>query len=67
MGSGLESTLSPCLAFRKRRLSAIIREAGGNIDFIDGPPLFPEIGPGDEALTFEDPFGNRLEPVHRTD
>jgi predicted enzyme related to lactoylglutathione lyase len=46
------------------RLTSIIREAGGNIT--SGPRLFPEISSTYYALYFEDPSGNRLELVHRT-
>jgi len=47
------------------RIATVMREAGAKIT--SGPKLFPEYSGSYYALYFEDPCGNRLEVVHRTD
>jgi len=46
-------------------LADLVRVAGGRIT--DGPGLFPEYSRDYCAVYFEDPSGNRLEIVHRTE
>lgn len=47
------------------RIAAVAREAGAKVT--SGPRLYPEYGPGYYAAYFEDPSGNRLEVVHRSE
>ena len=46
------------------RVAAVARDAGARMT--SGPQHYPEYGPGYYAVYFEDPSGNRLEVVHRS-